>query len=267
LGKVLVVEDNSLNQLVAEGILSRLGYEVRSVVNGVEALDAVESFRYSAILMDCHMPVMDGFTATAEIRRRHSNGSRIPIIAMTAGALVEDRERCLAVGMDDYISKPVDLKTLETVLARWITPAAPVHGVSNGSGPSTPPREIDDRPPIDESRLESLRDLEAADGSSILASILAAFTGHSADLLVTMREAAQDGDNDRLQVIAHELRGASATAGATHVAKLCAEIESAARRGGPAPSTELLDHLGAEFERAKSALARMVFSAASVALA
>jgi signal transduction histidine kinase/DNA-binding response OmpR family regulator/HPt (histidine-containing phosphotransfer) domain-containing protein len=264
LGKVLVVEDNSLNQLVAEGILSRLGYEVRSVVNGVEALDAVEAFHYSAILMDCHMPVMDGFTATAEIRRRHSNGSRIPIIAMTAGALVEDRERCLAVGMDDYISKPVDLKTLETVLARWITPAAPVDGASNGSGPSTPP-EIDDSPPIDESRLESLRDLEAADGSSILASILAAFTGHSADLLVTLREAAQDGDNDRLQVIAHELRGASATAGATHVAKLCAEIESAARRGGPAPSTELLDHLGTEFERAKSALARMVFSPSPLA--
>ena len=91
-----------------------------------------------------------------------------------------------------------------------------------------------------------------------LASILTAFTGHSADLLVTLREAAQEGDNDRLQAIAHELRGAAATAGAIHVAKLCAEIESAARRGGPPPSTELLDHLGSEFERAKSALARMV---------
>ena len=258
LGNILVVEDNSLNQLVAEGILSRLGYEVRSVVNGVEALEAVESFRYSAILMDCHMPVMDGFTATEEIRRRQSSGYRIPIIAMTAGALVEDRERCLAVGMDDYISKPVDLHTLETVLARWIKLATPIETApTNGSGPSTP-RLIDDGPAIDESRLDSLRDLEAADGSSILASILTAFTGHSADLLVTLREAAQEGDNDRLQAIAHELRGAAATAGATHVAKLCAEIESAARRGGPPPSTELLDHLGSEFERAKSALARMV---------
>ncbi|HSU36167.1 MAG TPA: response regulator [Propionibacteriaceae bacterium] len=265
LGRILVVEDNSLNQLVAEGILSRLGYEVRSVVNGVEALEAVESSRYAAILMDCHMPVMDGFTATAEIRRRQSNGHRIPIIAMTAGALVEDRERCLAVGMDDYISKPVNLQTLESVLARWVKPAASLGGAANGSGPSTP-RPIDDRAPIDESRLESLRDLEAADGSSILASILSAFTGHSADLLVTMREAAQAGDNDRLQGIAHELRGASATAGATHVARLCAEIESAARRGGPMPSTELLDDLGMEFERAKSALARMVFSPSPLAL-
>ena len=265
LGNILVVEDNSLNQLVAEGILSRLGYEVRSVVNGVEALEAVESFRYSAILMDCHMPVMDGFTATEEIRRRQSNGYRIPIIAMTAGALVEDRERCLAVGMDDYISKPVDLQTLETVLARWIKRATPSNTApTNGSGPSTP-RIIDEGPAIDESRLDSLRDLEAADGSSILASILTAFTGHSADLLVTLREAAQQGDNDRLQSIAHELRGAAATAGATHVAKLCAEIESAARRGGPPPSTELLDHLGIEFDRAKSALARMV-STSPVAL-
>ena len=111
---------------MAEGILSRLGYDVRSVVNGVEALEAVDSFRYSAILMDCHMPVMDGFTATEEIRRRQSGDDRIPIIAMTAGALVEDRARCLAVGMDDYISKPVDLHTLETVLGRWIKAAAPL---------------------------------------------------------------------------------------------------------------------------------------------
>ena len=71
------------------------------------------------------MPVMDGFTATEEIRRRQSNGSRIPIIAMTAGALAEDRERCLAVGMDDYISKPVDLQALETVLARWVKVGPP----------------------------------------------------------------------------------------------------------------------------------------------
>ena len=244
LGKILVVEDNSLNQLVAEGLLSRLGYEALSVVNGVEALDAVESFDYSAILMDCHMPVMDGFTATEEIRRRQSNGSRIPIIAMTAGALAEDRERCLAVGMDDYISKPVDLQALETVLSRWVEIGPPSHnGAStNGSGHSTP-RQVDERPPIDESRLEGLRDLEAPDGSSILTSILAAFTGHSADLLVTLREAAQGGDNKRLHSVAHELRGAAATAGATHVAELCSEIELTARRGGPGPSAELLDQL------------------------
>ncbi len=264
LGKILVVEDNSLNQLVAEGLLSRLGYEALSVVNGAEALDAVDSFDYSAILMDCHMPVMDGFTATEEIRRREANGPRIPIIAMTAGALAEDRERCLAVGMDDYISKPVDLEALETVLSRWVQvgPPSPNGVATNGSGQS-PPKYVDDRPPIDESRLEGLRDLEAPDGSSILTSILTAFTGHSADLLVTLRQVAQGGDKKRLQAVAHELRGAAATAGATHVAALCSEIELTARRGGPAPSAELLNQLDLEFERAKNALASTVFSTSS----
>jgi signal transduction histidine kinase/DNA-binding response OmpR family regulator/HPt (histidine-containing phosphotransfer) domain-containing protein len=264
LGKILVVEDNSLNQLVAEGLLSRLGYEALSVVNGVEALDAVEAFQYSAILMDCHMPVMDGFTATEEIRRRQSSGPRIPIIAMTAGALAEDRERCLAVGMDDYISKPVDLQALETVLARWVKIGPPSLNVgsTNGSGHSTS-SHVDQRPPIDESRLESLGDLRAPDGSSILTSILAAFTGHSADLLGTLREVAQGGDNDRLHAVAHELRGAAATVGATHVAELCSEIELTARRGGEGPSGQLLDRLGIEFERARNALASTVFSSSS----
>jgi two-component system sensor histidine kinase/response regulator len=118
-GKILVVEDNALNQLVAEGVVSRLGYEVHSVPNGAEAVAAVQSNDYSAVLMDCHMPVMDGFAATQQIRQRE-NGRRTPIIAMTAGALSEDRERCLAAGMDDYVSKPVDLEALEDALDRWI---------------------------------------------------------------------------------------------------------------------------------------------------
>jgi two-component system sensor histidine kinase/response regulator len=122
-GKILVVEDNALNQLVAEGVVSRLGYEVHSVANGADALDALDSNHYSAVLMDCHMPVMDGFTATRLIRQQE-NGRRTPIIAMTAGALSEDRQRCLEAGMDDYISKPVDLEALETTLARWVPEAA-----------------------------------------------------------------------------------------------------------------------------------------------
>ena len=132
-GRVLVVEDNALNQLVAEGVVSRLGYDVDIVANGAEALEAITSADYSAILMDCHMPVMDGFTATQEIRRSEGDGARLPIIAMTAGAMAEDRERCLAAGMDDYVSKPVNINAIQEALARW---------TGNGSGGSPTPVSV-----------------------------------------------------------------------------------------------------------------------------
>jgi CheY-like chemotaxis protein len=125
--RVLVVEDNELNQLVAEGLVSKLGYTVNIVSNGAQALDALSSTSYAAVLMDCHMPVMDGFEATVKIRERNDSNSTIPIIAMTAGAMAEDRERCLLAGMDDYVSKPIDFGVLERTLHKWIgTTATPV---------------------------------------------------------------------------------------------------------------------------------------------
>ena len=123
-GRILVVEDNLLNQLVAEGIVAKLGYQVNIVANGVQALEALSSTTYSAVLMDCHMPIMDGFEATREIRRRHDQNSTIPIIAMTAGAMAEDRVRCLAAGMDDYVSKPIDLQAMGELLRKWVRPVS-----------------------------------------------------------------------------------------------------------------------------------------------
>jgi PAS domain S-box-containing protein len=121
-GRVLVVEDNEVNQLVAREMVKRLGYVVDVVPDGAEAVSAVAAAPYAAVLMDCHMPVMDGFEATRAIRNGEGAG-HLPIIAMTAGALDEDRERCVTAGMDDYLTKPVDPASLEEVLSRWIPPA------------------------------------------------------------------------------------------------------------------------------------------------
>ena len=118
-GRVLVVEDNAINQLVARGLLDQLGFVVDIAGNGYEALAALDKAAYAAVLMDCQMPEMDGYTATEEIRRREGSGRHTPIIAMTAGALAEDEERCLAAGMDAYLPKPIDGKRLETILIHW----------------------------------------------------------------------------------------------------------------------------------------------------
>jgi PAS domain S-box-containing protein len=123
-GRILVVEDNEVNQLVAEGVVRLLGFDLRLVANGVEALAAVAVADFSAVLMDCHMPVMDGFEATRQIRRGEAGAQRIPIIAMTASALDEDRERCLAAGMDGYVTKPVSIEGLDAALLRWALPSA-----------------------------------------------------------------------------------------------------------------------------------------------
>jgi two-component system sensor histidine kinase/response regulator len=119
-GRVLVVDDGEINQLVATGILEHLGYTVDVADDGIQALDALARASYDAVLMDVHMPRLDGYQATAEIRRREAAGPRTPIIAMTAGANEGDRERCLAAGMDDYVSKPVDREAVAAALNRWV---------------------------------------------------------------------------------------------------------------------------------------------------
>jgi len=131
---VLLVEDNTMNQLVATRMLAKLGVRVDVAENGLEALDALGQHRFDAVLMDCQMPEMDGYEATREIRRREAaTGHHVPIIAMTAAAMDGDREACLATGMDDYITKPISPEDIDAALKRWIadSPAPAAAGVAS----------------------------------------------------------------------------------------------------------------------------------------
>jgi two-component system sensor histidine kinase/response regulator len=150
-GRVLVVEDNEINQMVAVGTITRLGYATDVAANGREAVEAVSRLRYAAVLMDCQMPEMDGFEATREIRRREGGDARVPIIAMTASATDADRQRCLAAGMDDYLAKPVRTESVEAALERWTGEATPAP--SQGDAPD-PGEDV-----LDQSLVEQIRDL------------------------------------------------------------------------------------------------------------
>jgi CheY-like chemotaxis protein len=117
--RLLLVEDDRVNQTVAIDVLTGHGYRIDVASNGMQAVTMSAQNRYAAILMDCHMPLMDGFAATAAIRGREVPGERIPIIALTASSYDDDRERCHAAGMDDFVAKPLDFEVLATTVARW----------------------------------------------------------------------------------------------------------------------------------------------------
>jgi CheY-like chemotaxis protein len=122
--RILVAEDQHVNWMLIERMLARRGYSAVNAADGRAAVDMLGSEHYDLVLMDCHMPVLDGYDATREIRRREAaHGGRIPIVAMTANAMLGDRERCLAAGMDDYMSKPISSEAVDATLARWLPPS------------------------------------------------------------------------------------------------------------------------------------------------
>ena len=120
-GRILIAEDNPVNQRVASLQVRRCGFDTDVVADGEEALAALESLSYALVLMDCQMPRMDGYAATRELRRREKGSRHTPVIALTANAYATDREACLQAGMDDHLAKPVSLRTLGEILDQWCT--------------------------------------------------------------------------------------------------------------------------------------------------
>ena len=232
-GPVLLAEDNLVNQVVAERMLEKLGFRVDVARNGREAVAMVEKHAYAAVFMDCQMPELDGYEATAEIRQRERSGYPIPIIAMTAHTMGGDRERCLAAGMDDYIGKPLRFAALEEVIDRAVpsasaTPLAPNEPESVNGRDAEPPI-------LDSSSLDEI----CAGDLELRRSLMQTFLDHATPGITELRAVIDRCDAEAIERSAHKLKGSSATIGAQRMAAVCEAICRRAREGDVTEATKL----------------------------
>jgi CheY-like chemotaxis protein/HPt (histidine-containing phosphotransfer) domain-containing protein len=255
---VLLVEDNPVNLEVGVGILESFGCKVETAANGVEALDRYASGEYAVIFMDCQMPEMDGFEATAEIRKREArSGLRTPIVALTASAIEGDREKCLAAGMDDYVPKPFTAHQMRSALAAWLKPPA----ASGGHGkhdhltvvePSAVPAPSIE--PIDEAVLDNLAQLQRDGRPDIVNRVITLFLESAPALLRDLQEGAESGDAVRLGRASHALKSCAANVGAAAFSARCDELEALARAGQVPDAPVRVRAIVEDYRRAQAAL-------------
>ncbi len=249
---ILVAEDNPVNQKVALLQLKNLGFAAHAVGNGQEAVDAVSNGTYTLVLMDCQMPEMDGFQATTAIRKGEIlTGRRVPIIAMTAHAMEGDRDKCIAAGMDDYISKPVDQKKLEGILTRWLgKEGAPTPHVPQSEAMAAALRGEEDSPlqTINEDPI-NIALLQRTCGNEVAREILEVFLSAAETLLESIDLARQKRDARALESLAHQLKGSSAAIGATEMVRLSVRMEDAAAQDNWVQSRIIYEALKWSFRR------------------
>jgi CheY-like chemotaxis protein len=231
--RILLAEDNPVNQKVALRQLESLGYKADVVANGQEVLDLLQQVSYDLILMDCQMPVMDGYEATRRLRQQERrSGHRTVVIAITANAMQEDRERCLQAGMDDYLSKPVLKEDLERVLNHWSQVIAQSAGgssnqaASKAASPASPAESRDPSSPtlpypIDSAYLDQV----SGGDRGFQRELLQVFIQDCEDQLPQLRQAIAGYDAERMRRIAHRLKGASSNVGANAFCQVVRELE------------------------------------------
>ncbi len=257
--RVLVAEDNVINQKLTVRLLELLGYQVDVVANGQEAIEALERTPYAVVMMDCQMPVMDGFEATRRIRERErsrvqshqvespksedlttlglSDFRRIPIIALTANAMQGDRDRCLTAGMDDYLSKPVKKDELSATLQRWFPTAQPAHGRSDNSRPT-------DFPGVTTSSFDPAMILQNIGGDEeILQQLLAMFVTRSPGMLQQISDAIEACDARGLEHSAHAMKGTAGNLCAATVASIAGQLEALGRMGQVVEAAGVMEQL------------------------
>jgi PAS domain S-box-containing protein len=249
---VLVAEDNAINYTLADALLAKLGLRTEVAHDGREAVEMAAARDYAAIFMDCQMPLLDGFAATRAIRSAEK-GSRVPIVAMTALSLTGDRERCVAAGMNDYLSKPISIEALEAVISRWLpaseaastiaAPAPDEAGATDGAGEGA-------GGVLDLATVERIRASLTAEKCDAL---VASFDEQQQACVADIGAAITSGDGAEVRRLAHKLKGSSASLGALRLRAYCQELELG-ENGYAAPGDPQLAQLRALAEEAGQAL-------------
>jgi CheY-like chemotaxis protein/HPt (histidine-containing phosphotransfer) domain-containing protein len=272
-GRALLVEDNPVNAQVAQRLLSLLGIETDSVADGKAALGHIERNAYDIVLMDCQMPVMDGYTATRTRRaqERDQGLPRLPIIAMTANAMAGDREKCLDAGMDEYLTKPLDRRLLEQTLTRWLADSGGGRAVATqapaatagvtmeiAAQPAAPAKA--DSPQVAAIDPGVVQELLEVMGEGF-PGLVQVYFEDTPRLLERLGVAADVTDHEAIAEITHTLKSSSANLGALALAELArrAELDARARRGDELGS--LQRRLGNEFQRVVNAYAELGITA------
>jgi signal transduction histidine kinase/CheY-like chemotaxis protein/HPt (histidine-containing phosphotransfer) domain-containing protein/HAMP domain-containing protein len=245
--RILVAEDNIVNQKVAIGILASLGFRADVVANGLEAVEAVGRIPYAAILMDCQMPEMDGYEAARAIRLREGTGRHTPIIALTADVMKDARAKSLSAGMDDHITKPLKPSELAAALGRSLPKLAVVESPPLAAEPQS--EDV-----VDRALLDGLRSLERAGSPGLVEALVDCFLEETPRQLAEMRNSAQLGDAVHLTRLAHKLQGSLANLGAHGMVRTCAELETLGRSGDVGVAPQLIADLERQFNVVSTAL-------------
>jgi len=235
---ILLVEDNVVNREVATSMLNAMQCKVDEVANGQEAVEIVRRQQFDLILMDCEMPIMDGYAATQAIREWEADipeHERLPIVALTAHALPEDRRRCLTIGMDAFLSKPFSMNALHEILVRWLPMGTTVEQPRSRDADDPPgphaqaATAIDSTAAISTKTLEIISTLDPSRGKELATQVINVYETSSVDLIQTLADALSDSDEHGVSSAAHALKSSSGNVGAERLVSMCREIELAAR--------------------------------------
>ena len=260
---VLVAEDNPTNQEVAFGMLRKFGCRVDLVSNGREAMHAFSKHPYDLIFMDCQMPILDGYQATADIRRQEQERGVMhptPIIALTAHALEGDKQKCLAAGMDDYMSKPFRSEEMQAMIERWAVDRTSVKKKQVVPGTGTfpePGRQVSDKNPagpIDKSVLYTLKELQIEGEPDFLERVVVTYLDGSNPLIGQLESAFSTNDTGSMKHIAHRLKSSSANVGAMRLSEFCRLLEMDCSKNSGDDAEVMVSAIVAEFDAVKKAL-------------